>query len=536
MPRIEHINENNIEKKYCGKCKKYNQLSDFGNSSTTWDNLRPTCKNCLKEFNLNNKEKRTEYNKKYWTETKEDQTIKHKKWVEENKEHVKEKMKEWLDNNKEYKKEKDKEYRINNWDKKKEYNREWKRKNYHDMKTNPERKNELARYKIKYNTARRIREMLGFKKSNKTMEYVGCSLEDFKIYLEKQFTKEMSWDNYGEDKNNDKKNAWQIDHIIPCDAFNFDNENEVKACFYFKNLRPLWASENIIKKNKFDKNTLDTYLNWYNTNVLNKKKVQQEIIDDDDVIKQEIIIDDEIKIINKKVKVQKEIIIEDVIKLNKKKVQQEIIINDVIKQEIIIDDEIKIINNKVKVKKEIITDNVIKQKAIIMDDDNKIINKKVEVQGKIKPTTREKLTLLSTKSATLLSPLPDFHTDPITIKCPNSHTWTTKIKNILRGHWCPTCGLQVEDKTKEKISTKFKAYLQTDEGKENKKISLQKRSETMKAIKQEKIATITEKQCTKCTTIKPIINYCKKSASADGYQSWCKPCNNTHKKLNNILI
>jgi len=29
---------------------------------------------------------------------------------------------------------------------------------------------------------------------------------------------------------------------------------------------------------------------------------------------------------------------------------------------------------------------------------------------------------------------------------------------------------------------------------------------------------------------------CKKSASADGYQSWCKPCTNTLKKLNNILI
>jgi hypothetical protein len=153
----------------------------------------------------------------------------------------------------------------------------------------------------------------------------------------------------------------------------------------------------------------------------------------------------------------------------------------------------------------------------------------------IKDDMKEKLTLIiSTKSATLLSPIPDFHIDPITIKCLNTHTWTTKVKNILRGHWCPTCGFEVKEKTKEKISTKLKAYLQTDEGKENKKLSLQKRSETMKSIKEEKIATITEKKCTKCTTIKPIINYCKKSASADGYQSWCKQCTNTLKKLNNI--
>jgi len=111
MPRIEHLIENNIEKKHCGKCKTYKNILDFGYSCNMWDNLRPTCKDCLKEINLNNK--------KYWVETKEDQTERHKKWREENKEHVKEKMKEWVEKNKVYKKQKDKEYRINNWEKKK---------------------------------------------------------------------------------------------------------------------------------------------------------------------------------------------------------------------------------------------------------------------------------------------------------------------------------------------------------------------------------------------------------------------------------
>ena len=36
MPRIEHIVENNIEKKHCGKCKTYKLLEVFGNSCSSW--------------------------------------------------------------------------------------------------------------------------------------------------------------------------------------------------------------------------------------------------------------------------------------------------------------------------------------------------------------------------------------------------------------------------------------------------------------------------------------------------------------------
>ena len=46
----------------------------------------------------------------------------------------------------------------------------------------------------------------------------------------------MTWDNYGEDVFKDKVKAWHIDHIIPCNAFDFSNPTHVKACFYYKNL------------------------------------------------------------------------------------------------------------------------------------------------------------------------------------------------------------------------------------------------------------------------------------------------------------
>ena len=102
--RVLHITEEGIEKKRCCKCQTYRSLDTYNYSKQTWDNLRPECKVCLTEKRIHNKEKMTEYNKKYWERTKEEQLEKCKKWREANKDYVKEKMKEWLEKNKEYKK------------------------------------------------------------------------------------------------------------------------------------------------------------------------------------------------------------------------------------------------------------------------------------------------------------------------------------------------------------------------------------------------------------------------------------------------
>lgn len=263
MPRIQHTIENGNECKYCGRCKVFKPLTLFGNSAVTWDNLRPTCKDCLKQINIENKDKRTEYSKQYWEKTKEQQKEKCKKWREENKEHRKQKNKEWCEENKEHKKQKDSEYRLANWEKKKEQMRNWKRKNYQDLKTNPERQEEFIKYKIKTNTSRRIREILGQSKSQRCMEYVGCSLEELKNHIEEQFLEGMSWENYGEDINKNRVNAWHIDHKIPCKAFNLSNENEVKACFHYRNLRPLWATDNIVKSDTYKIEDYETYISSF---------------------------------------------------------------------------------------------------------------------------------------------------------------------------------------------------------------------------------------------------------------------------------
>ena len=249
VARIEHVTEDGIEKRHCGKCKLFKPLTSFGYSKATWDKCRPTCKDCLHVWNMQNREARTNYNKEYWQKTKEDQTEKNKKWRLENPEKVKECMKEWLIRNKDHKASKDREYRLANYERYKENHREWRSKQYARLRE--EAGEEFSKIQLKNNIGRRIREILGQKKSERCAYYVGCSLEDLRAHLESTFADGMSWDNYGQ---------WHIDHVFPCASFDITDETERKACFHYTNLQALWASDNIRKKDSCDMFKKDAYV------------------------------------------------------------------------------------------------------------------------------------------------------------------------------------------------------------------------------------------------------------------------------------
>jgi hypothetical protein len=72
---------------------------------------------------------------------------------------------------------------------------------------------------------------------------LGFSLQELMQHLEKQFTKGMTWENYGE---------WHVDHIIPRAAFKFETaeDPDFKACWSISNLRPIWGRENLSKSDK----------------------------------------------------------------------------------------------------------------------------------------------------------------------------------------------------------------------------------------------------------------------------------------------
>ncbi len=79
------------------------------------------------------------------------------------------------------------------------------------------------------------------RKNTKTATILGCSFEEFKIYLEKQFTSEMNWDNQG--------SYWHMDHIKPVSLAT--NENELILLNHYTNFQPLEKTENIKKGNKY---------------------------------------------------------------------------------------------------------------------------------------------------------------------------------------------------------------------------------------------------------------------------------------------
>ena len=82
------------------------------------------------------------------------------------------------------------------------------------------------------------------KNGRKWESLVGYTCEELRRHIEKQFLPGMTWGNRG--------HSWHIDHIIPKSAFNFETPSDIdfKRCWALKNLRPLWAEENMIKHAK----------------------------------------------------------------------------------------------------------------------------------------------------------------------------------------------------------------------------------------------------------------------------------------------
>ncbi len=139
-------------------------------------------------------------------------------------------------------KERDRRYYKANPEKYKDSKREWQKANLKKRKEIQKRYREKnPSSQITRNLRKRIWCALkGKSKSDSTLELLGCSVEEFILHLETQFTDGMSWDNYG-------LKSWHIDHIKPCAAFDLLDPEAQRRCFHYSNLQPLWAEDNLAK-------------------------------------------------------------------------------------------------------------------------------------------------------------------------------------------------------------------------------------------------------------------------------------------------
>lgn len=81
----------------------------------------------------------------------------------------------------------------------------------------------------------------GVTKKDRTLVLVGCSVSELVKHIESRFVSGMSWDNRGK---------WHLDHVIPVSAFDLNDPCQQEAAFHYTNLQPLWARDNLSKKDK----------------------------------------------------------------------------------------------------------------------------------------------------------------------------------------------------------------------------------------------------------------------------------------------
>lgn len=220
-------------KRVCRVCHQEKPLNEFNIKLSGKYGFNTRCKKCEALY-------KTEYAKKH--------KDKIKAYKELHKEELSEKEKIYRNTHKEQIKARCKKYREANKDLVIKWRNDWREKNK-DRLRERERQRSLTRNKellpyLRICLNRRI--FLALKSQNvekveKINELLGCSAKECKEYLEKLFKPGMNWNNYG-------KGGWEIDHIIPCSAYDLREKEQRLKCFNYKNLQPLWRNENMAKK------------------------------------------------------------------------------------------------------------------------------------------------------------------------------------------------------------------------------------------------------------------------------------------------
>lgn len=197
-----------------------------------------------KQYREGHKEKVTEYKKQYYQANKEKIIAQNKQYREAHKGKVIEYKKRYYEANKE----KIAEYREAN----KEKQAEWRKQYCKDKRHHCEHNTEKRQCKIcdplghlKGIVSTRVNHALKADKTEKSIEYLGCTIGEFREHITSQFKDNMTWDNYGE---------WEIDHITPIKYRENDEPptlEQVAERLHWTNTQPLWKKDNIVKGNRY---------------------------------------------------------------------------------------------------------------------------------------------------------------------------------------------------------------------------------------------------------------------------------------------
>jgi hypothetical protein len=196
--------------KKCTKCHTIKELDQFFARKSSKDGKTPMCKACYivarRDYYARNKAKVLAINKKSNHKYAPERTASVVEWQAANKDKV----------------------------------LGYKRKNNNEQRKKASRKLSDA-------ISRHVNHSLhGLKGYRHWEKLTGYTTEQLREHLEGQFYDGMSWDNYG---------SWHVDHKIPVSVFNFTTAEDIdfKRCWDLKNLRPMWAHDNLVKWAKIDR-------------------------------------------------------------------------------------------------------------------------------------------------------------------------------------------------------------------------------------------------------------------------------------------
>jgi hypothetical protein len=207
-----------VDIKFCPECKLIKSTTEFIKRKDKKNSYRGKCKLCYakskKDYYTKNRKRILENKKEYQINNKLILAERKNKHYTKNKESISIKKSIWNKNNREI---------IN-------------------KRNRTKRKNNIQ-FRISDNLRRKFNKSFKEKREYRFKDLVGCSTEDLKLYLESKFLSGMNWKNYG-------LYGWHIDHIIPVSKFNLSELSDIKKCFHFTNLQPLWAKDNLQKGSK----------------------------------------------------------------------------------------------------------------------------------------------------------------------------------------------------------------------------------------------------------------------------------------------
>jgi hypothetical protein len=194
------------------------QCSKCGEMKEDFPHKKSYCRQCgnemTRDYKRRNKEKIAEYNKKYKEEHKDEVSVYNHNYNLDNRKTIQERQ----------------------------------------TKTAKERRKTDENYNLIRKYCGRLKKNIKAvfnMKDDKCEELYSCKPSLIIGWFEYLFDKGMNWENHG--------SLWHIDHIKPCCSYNLINEDELKACFHWSNLRPLLALENQKKTNKIDEELIKEY-------------------------------------------------------------------------------------------------------------------------------------------------------------------------------------------------------------------------------------------------------------------------------------